>query len=563
MKLSGAQAIVRTLQAIGVSRVFGIPGIQTIELFDALADAPFQTVVATDERSAAFMADAHARVTGELGVLIVVPGPGLTNAMTGLAEAFCDSSPVLAIVAGPDATERQKFRLHDVDQSQLLTPITKRVCVARSPDLIATTLREAAETALSGEPGPVAVIIAQNFFFEAADCPAQPNRPPQAVTELNHQALDRIAGELRDAATVAIYIGRGAIDAGEEVRQLAERLNATVATTMSGRGILPEDHPRSVGFGFGPAGSAAAWRALRRADTLLSIGCKFSEPATGSYAPHFARRHIHIDINPDSIARNLKTDICLVADAKPALQALLTRLDFARQSTQPTFRRKWSGDSPTSADSVTPSALLRGLRQHLRRDAIVTVDSGSHQFWALEAFAVFEPNTFLAPADFQAMGFSIPAGIAAKLACPPRQVVSIVGDGGFLLSAAELATARRLSLNLVVLIFRDGALGLISEAQRRLHCRAPFTALPPVELPLLAQAFGLDYVKIDRDADIDSGVATALATTRGVIVDANVNYATTSQYFRGAAQAAFAHQPWTRRARLAARRVWREIYRQR
>ncbi len=273
MKGTGAEALVATLQQLAVERVFGIPGIQTLELFDALADATFPTILTTDERSAAFMADAHARVTGRLGVLAVTPGPGLTNALTGLAEARFDSSAVLAIVASHNPALRRQFQLHAMDQAAVLKPLVKAGYAVRSVGEIPAVLLQAAQTAMEGEPGPVAVEFPYNVFIERGEF-AMPAETPRRAAPPDAAMLDRMAGELARSPLVGIYVGRGARQGVEALRRLAEVLQAPVATTISGRGILSEDHPLSVGFGFGPCGQSIAEKIFSRVDNLLAIGCK-------------------------------------------------------------------------------------------------------------------------------------------------------------------------------------------------------------------------------------------------------------------------------------------------
>ena len=330
--------------------------------------------------------------------------------------------------------------------------------------------------------------------------------------------------------------------AAGELQALAELLQAPVATTISGRGVLPEDHPLSVGYGFGRSGAAVAWREFRKVRTLLAVGCKYSETATGSYGLKPPANHIHIDINPASLGANYPTSLAIAADAKTTLAGLLVRLRDDHRPTNVALQerirqsRARTGATvfATATGAVRPARFLHLLRERLQRDAILVTDSGTHQFWALSDFPIYSPRSFLAPADYQAMGFSIPAAIAAKLAFPARQVVSLVGDGGFLMSGLELLNAARWGARIITVVFRDGAWGLIKEAQKRVYRRTPFTEIPAPDFRHLAQGFGLDYLSVSKDAEIPAVLDAALAAATSVLLEVHVDYAEPPPYIKGA-----------------------------
>ncbi|MBK8478387.1 MAG: thiamine pyrophosphate-binding protein [Opitutaceae bacterium] len=540
-KLTGAEAIVAVLSLLEVKRVFGIPGVQTIELFDALADAPFRTFTPTNESAAVFMADAHARVTGRIGVAVVTAGPGLTNALTGIAEAFLDSSPILVLVGTSDERAEKSFQLHHIDQAAVVKPLVKGFFKPATVQETPASILQAAELARQGEPGPTVVEISASLLMERARFEAPPQSSSPCTLDIESQ-LDESATLLRQGTSIGIYAGAGSFGAAAELQCLAELLQAPVATTISGRGILPEDHPLSVGYGFGRSGTAVAWREFRRVRTLLAVGCKYGETATGSYGLNPPAEHIHIDINAASLGANYPTSLAIAADAKTALGGLLARLqdhrrppnvallDRIRQSRARTVATPRAG----GADALHPGRFLQLLRQRLRRDAILVTDSGAHQFWALSDFPIYEPRSFLAPADYQAMGFSLPAAIAAKLACPNRQVVSLVGDGGFLMSGFESLNAARWGAGIITVVFCDGAWGLIKEAQRRVYRRTPFTRIPNPDFHHLALGLGLKHLQVSRDAEIPAVLDAALSENSPVLIEVQVDYAEPPPYIRGA-----------------------------
>ena len=564
-----AGAVVEVLKQLGVEQVFGLPGIQNIELFDALADAIFPTFTPTNESAVVFMADAHARVTGKIGVAVVTAGPGLTNALTAIAEAKLDSSPVLILVGGGGTKERS-FQLHQVPQDILTAPVVKGFFKPNTPEEVVGVILQAAKLARQGEPGPAVVELSPALLMGRGRFTISAHSEPVVdAPDIEHQ-LDEAAERLRRSPFVGIYAGAGAMDATDELRELAELLQAPVATTISGRGVLAEDHPCSVGYGFGRSGTATAWRLFRKIDTLLAVGCKYGETATGSYGIKPPSNHIHIDINPASLGANFPTSLAIVSDAKIALVGLLARLDKNRRPPNRTLQdfilesrnRAESAalNAVVAVTAVSPSQFLRLLRRRLDRDAILTTDSGAHQFWALNDFPVYSPRSFLAPADYQAMGFSIPAAIAAKLAFPQRQVVSLVGDGGFLMSGFECLNALRWKANITVMVFRDGAWGLIKEAQKRLHLRTPYTDLPNLDLQILAKSFGVKFVRIANEIDMKRELSETIATDEPCLVEVNVDYSQPPPYVKGAGPQMFQNLPLRVKTAVGLRYVKRLVF---
>jgi len=566
---SGAELIMSALKAEGVDRIFGIPGVQNLELFDALQDSGIETVLVTHELCAAFMAEATSRVTGKAGCALTVPGPGLTNAFTGIGEALLDSSPVVVIIPGPRNDTTLKYQLHQMPQAELARPITKAAIRIENADDIYPEIRRAFEIATSGEPGPVVVEVPYNLFMWRAQArqPASRLAPPPP----DPQTIEKILRLLRAAKRVGIYAGFGASDARDQLMRLAELLRAPIATTLGGRGVVPEDFAYSVGFGFGASGTAIAEEVFAECDLVLAVACKFGEVATGAYGFFRPKQLIHIDINPEVVGRNMPATIGLAADAQAALGLLVAALDQDPEvrSRPPDPRlinriEAWRAEfaarvesAPAWESSVNPAKLMWTLRKLAARDAIITTDSGGHQFWVAEYFPVYERRSYLTPTDYQSMGYSMPAMIAAKLACPSRQVIGVVGDGSFLMTGAELVTAARLGLDPVVLIFNDGELGIIREAQEKIFRRTSAVKLRNPDFEALAKAYGANYFLIANDGEIELKLRAALATGSLAVVDARVEYREMTRYFKGASSAAVGRMPLAQKARMAARLVRR------
>src|SRR5271157_5145032 len=566
---NGAELIMSALKAQGVDRIFGIPGVQNLELFDALKDSGIETVLVTHELCAAFMAEATSRVTGKAGCALTVPGPGLTNAFTGIGEALLDSSPVVVIIPGPRNDTTLKYQLHQMPQAELARPITKAAIRIEKADDIYPEIRRAFEIATSGEPGPVVVEVPYNLFMWRAELRQPVSRPAPAPPD--RQTIEKILCLLRAAKRVGIYAGFGASDSRDKLMRLAELLQAPIATTLGGRGVVPEDFAYSVGFGFGASGTAIAEEVFGECDLVLAVACKFGEVATGAYGFPRPKQLIHIDINEEVVGRNMPATIGLVADAQAALGLLVAAFDQdpeicsrPRDSRLVNRIEAWRVEfaaqvesEPAWESSVNPAKLLWTLRKLAASDAIITTDSGGHQFWVAEYFPVYERRSYLTPTDYQSMGYSVPAMIAAKLACPLRQVIGVVGDGSFLMTGAELVTAARLGLDPVVLIFNDGELGIIREAQEKIFRRTSAIKLRNPDFESLARAYGANYFRIANDREIEPRLKEALASGSLAVVDARVEYREMTRYFKGASSAVVGRMPLAQKARMAARLVRR------
>jgi acetolactate synthase-1/2/3 large subunit len=558
---TGAELVMSALKAQNVARVFGIPGVQNLELFDALREAEIETVLVTHELCASFMAEAHSRVTGKPGCCILVPGPGLTNALTGLGEALLDSSPVVVIVPGSRTDTSLKFQLHQIPQAELAWPITKAVIRVERAQEIYSGICRAFQVAAGGEPGPVVVEIPYNLFMSRAD--AVPPPPLAAPPYPDPETIEKIGSLIRQAKRVGIYAGFGASDARDDLIRLAEILQAPIATTLAGRGVVPEDHPLSVGFGFGPAGTEIAEEVFQECDLVLAVACKFGEVATGAYGFKPPEKLVHIDINKEVLGNNLPAVAVLEADAGQALRRLTETLEREPRppdqrlvqriaSWRAAFAARLEGE-PAWGSSVNPARLLWQLRKLAARDAIVTTDSGGHQFWVAEYFPVYERRSYLTPTDYQSMGYSVPAMVASKLAFPHRQVIGVVGDGSFLMTGPELLTAARLGLNPLVVLFNDGELGIIREAQEKIFKRTSAIKLHNPDFEALAKAYGADYFRISNDHEIERVLPAAVACGRLALVDARVEYRELTRYFRAASAAVVGRMPLAQKLRMAGR----------
>lgn len=562
---TGAELVVRALEDEGIGFAFGIPGTHNLELYDALAGSAVRPILVTDEQSAGFMADGLWRASGAMGCLNLVPGAGLTHALSGIAEAFMDGVPMLVLACGIRRDRPMAYQLHAIDQLAVAAPVTKGQFRAGGDDLYAT-LRQACALARAGTPGPVLVEVPVDLYLTRHPGPGPgpflgPPAPlaPPAV-------LDRAAAWLRQDGPVLIYAGLGCAGATAELVELAERLGAPVATTISAKGVFPEHHPRFLWNGFGSAAPPFAREAAARCRRILAIGCRFGEVATGSYGIELPGPLLHVDINPEVLGRNYPAELAVAADARAFLQGVLDRLPAtAGPAPDPALAAGHAAQQapPAPGAKVTPARLLQGLARTLGPETIYTTDSGNGTFLAMEHLRLDAPGRFLAPVDFSCMGYAVPAALGAKLGRPEAPVVALAGDGAFLMTGLEALSAASLGLAVAIVVLRDGELAQIAQFQRTAFNRPTLCALPDYHLEALAAGVGIEYLALPDDRAMDAVLArmqAILAEGRPVIVEAGVDYSQPTHFTRGVVRSTLNRLAWPDRLRFLARALGRRIF---
>jgi acetolactate synthase-1/2/3 large subunit len=522
--------MVEALQFGGVRCVFGLPGTQTVELFEATRQKGLRTVVATNELSAAFMAGGWARVTGEPGVLLTIPGPGFTWALTGVAEAKLDSVPLLHITgAPPDAPSNRRFRQQELAQASIAAPLVKGVLEA---DLIADpgkAVLDALLLARSGEPGPVLLQISAKTLSREISFPALA-APSSSLAE--RHGLDAVCERVRSASRPILMVGEGTNRYAETLRALVEQMRVPLLTTPSARGVLPENHP--FNFGFDPlAGSVHdVNELLESADLVLVVGSKLAHSDTAGFELKLpADRLVHVDSGAEAIGANYPVSLGMIANADELLQALL--ISHPRPSGWTadelhTWHNRLTARTPDAREplvSGTAAGDARGffksLRQALPDDAILVLDSGLHQILARRYYSVLAPYGLIAPTGLQSMGFAIPTAIGARIALPTRAVVALVGDGGFAMTALELLTAVREGIALVVIVFVDGAFGQIRMQQLENYGTSHGVLLENPDFSLLAAAIGARH-QLVTDANLETIVHGAIGHPGVTVIEVPV-----------------------------------------
>jgi acetolactate synthase-1/2/3 large subunit len=517
------------LSAHGVRHVFGYPGGQITPLYDALyRQSAIRHILARGEQAAAFMADGYARATGQPGVALVVCGPGVLNAATPLATAFTDSVPLL-LLSGQVPSAGLGLRsgyYHENDQLAACATLTKWRGRVEKVSEIVPQLDRGFAALTEGRPGPV--------FFEVpldvlrAECPNESFPPIPAASLARKPRPEEVASLARLVESwqrPLLLAGGGVLSAGAEsgLLQLAERIGAPVFHTLNGKSAFPADHTLAARLPWDRATSDLSNMEqfmsplFRQADGLLAIGCRFTQAATGGWTLQPPDSVAQIDVDPAEIDRHYLVRLGIHADARETLHALLELLP-------PAPRIPWTFPPPPREPTRLPGLdLLAGLRRALPRDAIVAADITRLSYILLSEFPVYEPRTFLHPAGFVAMGYGLPAALGAKAAFPERTVVAVVGDGCFLMSGMELATAVQENLPVVVILVNDGSLSLIKAIQhRRYESRFLGVDLRNPDFGLFARAFGVRSWTVATDADFEAALQHAVACKEPALVEVRI-----------------------------------------
>ena len=493
---------VRALEALGVRHAFGLPGEGNLGLLDALRGSPVELVVPTHELAAAFAANGYARRSGRVGVVVAVAGPGIAYTLAGLLEARHDSAP-LVVLTGAPREGGGAFPLQRFDQAGAVAPAVK--AVLRGGDDAEEVVRAAHALALDGEPGPVVVEL-------DGDGAAPVRESRDAVDD---DAVGAGARRLAAARRPVLLLGQGAAGAAADVRRLVAGTGAAVLATTSGRGVVPEDDPRSLVVDAAGQGVDETNALVAQADLVLALGCKFSHNGTLGYRLGVdPARLVHVDASPASLAAGgaalqLRADVPAVAAAlagavpgrsEPAWtdaelaahRGALVAAAARAGRTEPVLPGIGDGDA---------AGFFAALRRSLPRDGVLVTDSGLHQQLARRHFAVLEPRTLLVPADFQSMGFGLPAGVGAALATPGVPVAVVLGDGGFAMTGLELLTAARLRLPLAAIVFVDRQLGLIRLEQLARYGRTHAVEAPAPDLEAFARSVGVRHARVSGDPE--------------------------------------------------------------
>lgn len=532
MKLKGAQIIVETLIEQGASTVFGYPGGQVIDIYDALylAQDRIHHIITAHEQGAAHAADGYARATGKVGVVITTSGPGATNLVTGIATAYLDSVPLVAITGNVPNSLIGRDSFQEVDITGVTMPITKHNFLVKRVEDLADTIREAFRIAKSGRPGPVLVDVPKDVQNALYEYTAQKPVEKDPVPAVNDSEIEKAIEMILAAEKPYIYIGGGAItdDAGAEVLALAEKIDAPIGCTMMGISAVPSSNPRWLGME-GMHGHYASSIAQNEADLIITAGCRFSDRGTGNTAKYARNaKIIHMDIDASELCKNIPVELGMTGSMKEILQKLAEKLPqqthadwMARVAELQEKTRELEAQNP---DELTPFTAIDALAEAADKETIVATDVGQHQMWVAQHYPFETPRTFISSGGLGTMGFGLGAAIGAATATGKKTIL-VTGDGSFGMNLNELATAVTNQTPVVVFIMNNGVLGMVRQWQTLFFDKhySNTTLERKTDFVKLAEAFGMPGYRAMNMAELKEVLPKAFAEKGPVLVDCAID----------------------------------------
>jgi len=532
IRKQGSQIIVDTLVEQGVEVMFGYLGGVVLPLFDKIYDSPIKFIIPRHEQGGCHMADAYARATGKVGVVIATSGPGATNLVTGLATAMMDSVPMVAITGQVRTDLIGNDAFQEADTTGITRPVTKHNLIIKDVNELQKAIREAFYIASSGRPGPVLIDIPVDMQITETEV-----HPPEKIvmpgyklrTKGHAKQISAAAKAINESSRPVLYVGGGVIisNASKELRQLAENAHVPVTTTFLGLGSYDQSKAESLDM-LGMHGAAYANYAVQDADLLIAVGARFEDRVTGkikTFAPK--AKIIHIDIDPASISKNVHVDIPVVGDAKTILTELAEEVEYRQRDEWFAQIADWKKQYPLtydkSADVIKPQYVIEELYRLTKGDAIIATGVGQHQMWSAQFYKYSHPRQFISSGGLGTMGFGLPAAIGAQIAFPDATVIDIDGDSSFNMTLTELSTAVQYELPVKVCLLNNGYMGMVRQWQelfydRRYSC----SSLRNPDFAELAKAFGAEGISISSKKDVTAGLEQMLAAKGPVVADFRV-----------------------------------------
>ena len=532
--MRGGEAIIESLKNMGVKTIFGYPGGQTIPFYDMLYDADIDHILVRHEQAASHAADGFARASGEVGVCLATSGPGATNLVTGIGTAFMDSSPILAITGQVPTHLIGNDAFQEADIIGITMPIVKHSFQPKDPDLIPSMIKTSFEIASTGRPGPVLIDVPKEvqegeltkFDDTLIDTPGY-----NPTVKGNLRQIKKARDLIKEAKKPMILAGAGVIisNACCELKQLAKTINAPVMTSLLGKGAFDETDELALGM-LGMHGRKVSNDYINESDLLIAIGIRFSDRTTGrldSFLPD--TKVIHIDIDPAEIGKNVDVDLPIVGDARNILSSLNKLLndyhpskevndwtDMIKAKKQQLLPRVTYDDVP-----LKPQTIIKEISEVLTPESILTTDVGQNQMWAAHFFDTQKPRKFISSGGLGTMGFGFPSAIGAKVACPDDPVVSINGDGGFLMVCQELATVREYDIPVIAVVLENRTLGMVYQWQSLLYNERHSQTLlgNSPDFVKLAESFGVNGVRITKPGETKEALSSAIKDNEPILLN--------------------------------------------
>jgi acetolactate synthase I/II/III large subunit len=530
MKKTGAQIICESLLAEGVDVMFGFPGGYILPFYDTLAQYPqLRHILVRHEQGAAHAADGYARATGKVGVCVATSGPGATNLVTGIANAFLDSVPMVAITGQAARQFIGKDAFQEIDITGITLPITKHSYMATDAATLATTIKEAFYIARTGRPGPVLIDLPRDVQLDQAEFvyPDKVDLPGYKVPTRGHPTqLKNAARLINEAQRPLIIAGRGVIISGgsDELKQFAETAQIPVVTTLLGIGCFPGNHILSYGMA-GMHGSGYANKAIDNTDLLIAIGMRFDDRVTGkisAFAPH--AKIIHIDLDPAEIGKNIRVDVPIVGDVKAVLEAMQKMIEQRQHVAWLAQLDEWRKQHPMTdireGESLLPQYIIRKLYEATGGEAIVVTGVGQHQMWTAQHYIFHKPDNFISSGGLGTMGFGLPAAMGAKVGRPGDTVWCVDGDGSIQMTIQELATLVQDDIAVKIAVMNNGYLGMVRQWQELFYERRYIaTPLSCPDFVKVAEAYCIAGLRVTRREEVSPAIEQAMAHDGPFLID--------------------------------------------
>ena len=527
MLLTGAEIVVECLKEQGVDTVFGYPGGTILNVYDALYQHSNEInhILTSHEQGAAHAADGYARATGKVGVCLATSGPGATNLVTGIATAYMDSVPMVAITCNVVLPSLGKDSFQEVDIAGITMPITKHNYIVKDVSILADTLRKAFAIARSGRPGPVLVditkdVTSNSYEFEKKE-PEAINQPSQYTQEDLQEALSL----LRNAKKPFVYVGGGAVISGayKEVREFARKLDTPVCDTLMGKGVFDGHDPRYTGM-IGMHGTKTSNFGVSECDVLIALGARFSDRVVGN-PKKFAEnaKVLHIDIDAAEINKNIRTDVSLVGDLKEVLEKINGQLEQQEHTEWMQHIAELKETYPLNYDASVLSCpyIMEEIDRITEGGAVITTDVGQHQMWAAQYYKYSIPRTLLTSGGLGTMGYGLGACLGAKMGCPNKICINIAGDGCFRMNMNELATASRYNIPIIQVVINNHVLGMVRQWQTLFYGkRYSHTVLnDSVDFCKVAEGLGCEAIRVTKKEEVAPAIEKAVALKKPVLIN--------------------------------------------
>lgn len=531
MQLNGSQIIIECLKEQGVDTVFGYPGGTILNVYDELYRHPeIRHILTSHEQGASHAADGYARATGKVGVCFATSGPGATNLVTGIATAYMDSIPVVAITANVGTSLLGKDSFQEVDIAGITMPVTKYSVIVKDVNILAKTIRKAFKIARTGRPGPVLVDITKDVTADVCEyTPQEPEKIPPVTNLIRQEDLDRAAAMISAAKKPFLFVGGGAAASGAsaEVRELAEKIQAPVCDSLMGKGTFPGTHQLYTGM-LGMHGTKTSNLGMYKCDLVIVLGARFSDRDVGD-TKHFANQAkiLQIDVDPAEINKNVVVDASVTGDVREVLKRLLPMIPVQEHPQWIAEIQEMKKQYPMAyhEDILSGPSIIEEIYRVTKGDAIICTDVGQHQMWAAQYYKYTSPRTLLTSGGLGTMGYGLGAAMGAKCGCPEKTVINVAGDGCFRMNMNEIATLTRYNIPVIEVVINNHVLGMVRQWQTLFYGKRYSQTIlnDKTDFVKVAEAMGAVGMRVTKKEEFAAALEKAISLNGPVLIDCQID----------------------------------------